>query len=168
MKKLMLALALATLGTASLRAMETATPAAAPTAVTLPDFVTTEVTELDANDIVVNALTNSINTANADASAKTGALTWIKSHKLLISSLAIGLAGGAWLGCKYADTIVSGLQTGKTYVADKATGAWTVCKNNPRYSIPAAAVVVIALITADLLRDEKSLIKKFFSKKQKA
>jgi hypothetical protein len=160
MKKLMLALTLATLGTASLCAMETV----ASTPVVDETGATAATSSLD--DVAVAAVESNVNAANADATAKAGALSWIKSHKLLIGAMVVTFVG-AFCAYKYVTSVKSCLNTCGSFVADKATGAWTVCRDNKQYSIPAtAAVVIIAAISADLLRGEKSLIKKMFSKKE--
>jgi hypothetical protein len=172
MKKLLLALTLATFGT-SLCAMSNTEVDA-----TVAESADTTVAT-DTDNAVVAAVEANVNAANATATEKAGAIAWIKNHKFLISAIVTVLACGT-VGYIYknkvssalstgASSVKSGLNTCGSYVADKATGAWTTCKENPKTSISATtAVVVIAAISADLLRGEKSWIKKFFSKKQEA
>lgn len=162
MKKLILALTLTTLGTASLCAMASNT--AKPTANT----TVTTTTTTSSVDAIIAAIEANVDATNTTATAKKDALTWIKNHKLLISTVIVTLVGSFAVCHYYGEQIKAGLRQGGSLVANQATGAWTTAKNNPKIAIPAAAAVVIAAISADLLRGENSWIKKTFSKKQAA
>ncbi len=113
-----------------------------------------------------------VNTLIQTAEAEAEARTWISEHKALTITIvatligAVALAGTLYFCPTVRENVTTKIKAVGTFASTKAHAGWTLCMNNKKYSIPAAAVslIVVSLTTYDLCQDsEESYIKSFIN-----